>query len=434
MGYFERLLKRLQHRVGIGEVMPGLDGVRALAILLVMGFHVHAFAGGPDVLLPGSVALTPWLDGGRHGVDLFFALSGFLLMLGWAKSYYQGAPRPRAKDFYRRRLLRIVPAYYVHLAVLFGVLAPVVHSFRYLLSSDGYLNVLAHPFFAQMWLPSTATGMGISGVLWTLTLEAQFYLILPLVAPFFLGKRMWVGLIAAFVLTQGWVYLAQHQLLTLALQVTDHTHPTWYDPITATPYPYPPFLIRMFLLSQLPAKAFHFALGMALATLYAGQHYRPHGQRLMETGLGAAVTAISLGLFLAVVGYSSKPDLGEGVVGPYWDLLVAAASGFLVWGAAHGNSFSCRVLGAPALRIVGLISYSLYLWHVPICFFVQRDFVPAGVEGIGVFYYLAGVCGLLSLLVAYLSYSYIERPFLNRAPTERGWGPVLLWLGARRAA
>jgi peptidoglycan/LPS O-acetylase OafA/YrhL len=408
--------------------MPGLDGVRALAILLVFGFHLQAFAGGPEVsvaLLP----LTPWLRGGDHGVDLFFALSGFLLMLAWAKAFYLGEPPPSFGKFYRRRVLRIVPAYYVNLAVLFGVLVPVVHSWRYLASSDGYLNLATHPLFAQLFFPGAATGMGVNGVLWTLGIEAQFYLILPFVARFFLGKRLWIALLGALAVTEGWVYLSQHQLLSLALQVASYTHPTWYDPINATPYPFPPFLLQMFLLSQFPAKVFHFAVGMTLAVLYARHRYRGGAPILMESPYGAIVTAACLGFFVLVVAHSTGLGSGEGALAAQWRLVVALASGLLVWSGAYANPFSRRVLSAPGLRIIGVISYSLYLWHVPICFFVQRDFVPMGVHGVGVFWYLAAVCGGLSLLVAYLSYRYVERPFLNKpAKAHSAGSSALSWL------
>jgi peptidoglycan/LPS O-acetylase OafA/YrhL len=427
-GPLARLLRRLEHRTGIGEVMPGLDGVRALAIGLVFGFHLQAFAGQPDVWV-AWLPLTPWLRGGDHGVDLFFALSGFLLMLAWAKAFYRREPPPSALRFYRRRVLRIVPAYYLHLAVLFGVLVPVVHSWRYLASPEGYLNAVAHPLFAQLFFPSTATGMGVNGVLWTLGIEAQFYLILPWVARFFLGKRVWLALAGALVITEAWIYLSQHQLLGLALEVASRTDPTYYDPITATPSAFPPFLMELFLLSQFPGKLFHFAVGMALAVLYARHHYRGGAGPGMDGGFGALVTAACLGLFLALVAYAPGGETAPGLWNRQQPLAMALASGLVVWSAGYCNGFSRRVLAMPAVRIVGVISYSLYLWHVPICFFVQRDLVVPGVHGIGVFWYLAVVCGVLSLGVAYLSYRYVERPFLSSSsfPNKTG-APSLSWL------
>jgi peptidoglycan/LPS O-acetylase OafA/YrhL len=253
------LLGRLDHYTPSVYVLPGVDGIRALAVLLVFTFHAHAFAGGSDLSVFGVINLTPWLDRGFLGAQLFFVVSGFLLTLPWARAYYYRGNPISIRRFLRRRLLRIVPAYYVHLAVLFLALVPVVHSYDFLLSPEGGWNVLAHLSFAQFFLPSTATGVGINGALWTLSIEAQFYLVLPLMAGLFLGRRMLIGLALALVVLMLWRYLASHQLLQFALRSFADSHATFYEPTTRTPEGFSPFLVQMFLLNQFPAQVFHFA-------------------------------------------------------------------------------------------------------------------------------------------------------------------------------
>jgi peptidoglycan/LPS O-acetylase OafA/YrhL len=410
------LLNPLAYHTAQVDILPGIDGVRALAVLLVFAFHAHAFAGAPDLSVFGGVHLTPWLSRGFLGAQLFFVLSGFLLMLPWAKAHYYQKRSPSIGDFLGRRLLRIVPAYYVHLAVLFLTLVPAVHSYHFLLSPDGRWNILAHLSLTQFLFPSTATGAGINGALWTLSIEAQFYLLLPLVARLFLGRRWLIGLLLALTVSMLWRYLSAHQLLNIALQLGLSSHATFYEPTTGAAAEFTPFLTQMFLMNQFPAQAFHFAVGMAAASFYI--RTRASGRLTAMGGLsGTAFAGLSALSVLYVAGAFPLLDPASWSSG-LWYVLDAVADGFLVLASAYPNPISA-VLGHPVLRAVGITSYGIYLWHVPVCFLVSHYFIPPGIDPVDAFYAIVAAGGIISLAIACLSYLYVERPFLDRRRLPR---------------
>ena len=100
-----------------------LDGVRAIAVLLVVVYHVWIGVGEPKVRVLG-LDLT-WVPATMNvGVTIFFLLSGYLLARPWFVAERTGAPRPRASTFWERRLLRIVPAYYLSIAIVLILFVP----------------------------------------------------------------------------------------------------------------------------------------------------------------------------------------------------------------------------------------------------------------------------------------------------------------------
>ncbi len=124
---------------------------------------------------------------GYLGVDLFFLVSGFLLALPWFVRAARGEPAPSARGFYMRRVRRIVPAYYVQLAILFVVVLPLLRGPGYW-RSDLYVylwNAVAHALFLHNTTPLTSGSMEVNGALWTLAVEAQFYVLIPLLVPLF---------------------------------------------------------------------------------------------------------------------------------------------------------------------------------------------------------------------------------------------------------
>src|SRR5260221_1618571 len=151
-----------------------LDGVRAIAVILVLTYHINRVSGDnlwsmTDYPLASSVSTA-----GSSGVLLFFVLSGFLLFLPYAKSLLFDNPWPSARSFYLRRAFRIIPAYYVSLFLIILLLQP-----QYL-RWDHLQNLL---LFLTFFMDSTKeTFRVINGPYWTLAIEWQFYMLLPLLA------------------------------------------------------------------------------------------------------------------------------------------------------------------------------------------------------------------------------------------------------------
>lgn len=399
----------LEHAPRPSKLMEGIDGIRAIAVTLVVIFHIYAFGSGSPAISIAGLDLRPWLGTGFVGVDLFFVLSGFLLMLPWTNSYYTGKPVPSIREFYRRRILRIAPAYYAHLAVLFLVLVPLVHSKSIITSPSWLITLLTHLSFTQYLFPWTSASFGINGALWTLTIEACFYLILPFAARFFLGWKALVGLVVAMLIAQGWIYFSFHQLFDFI---------AW---IYAAMGMLPPdrFTIQMFLALQFPGQAIYFATGMAITNLF----FHCSASKLLNGPVGSLLTVAFLAGLLWIMWLIASVNFWHTSWRYIWQVVAAVVLGHLVLFAAAPNGVAQKILGAPSMRVIGLISYGIYLWHLPLILMVKKYFLPSDLKGVDIFYFMLLTCLPSIILIGYFSYRFIELPFLRRRERPTRYAP-----------
>ena len=242
--------------------VPGFDALRALAALGVVLFHYRAVRTAGDPAL-AAFAQVPGLDTviahGFRGVDVFFFLSGFLLVRPWVLAHCTGSPPPNRRDFFARRIRRIVPAYYAHLAFLFALMLPAFMGLAYVAGHAPLVayNVAVHAAFLQFTTPLSSGSFGLNGALWTLTLEAEFYLLLPWLAPWVV-RAPWRSFAAAVAIALAWRWLADHDLEGLV---------AWQLSLGAR-WSVPEAAVRDLLAKQLPGYAAHFALGMALGSAW----------------------------------------------------------------------------------------------------------------------------------------------------------------------
>lgn len=150
------------------------DFVRVLATWAVGAFHIWQQS------WYGGAAPAHWLRAGSVGVDLLVMLSAFCLFLPWANAAVRDQPLPRIRpaEFYRRRALRLLPAYYVSL--LFSLVLAVA---RRGWSKALALDLAAHLALTQQLYRPAYLACQLNGVTWTLTVFALFYLVFPLLAP-----------------------------------------------------------------------------------------------------------------------------------------------------------------------------------------------------------------------------------------------------------
>jgi peptidoglycan/LPS O-acetylase OafA/YrhL len=366
----------------------GLDGLRALAALSVLCFHAWLY--GFDN--PSAVARTSLFDKVmfemRLGLIFFFVLSGYLLYRGFARSALSGESRVDVRRYARRRVARIVPAYWVATVGAIALLWPAAGTPGVRLPAASDLPLFA--VFGQNY--SLDTIMRLNPVTWTLCVEAAFYVLLPLLG--WVAWRLGPG-------ARGRQALLVGLLIPLGMVWNALVHASGWN-IIAT--------------KALPAYLPYFAFGMLLALWSEARRERdapPVGAR--------ASAALVVGGFLVVAADAYwHATAAPRAVNPWLvigsDLLAGLGFALVVAAVVVGGGAATRWMSVRPLAWVGLVSYGVYMWHVPIVLFSRS---------IGVFphAYLVRVIVLLVpvLLVAAASWYLVERPAIAWAgrPRER---------------
>lgn len=377
-------------RAQAGSIAP-MDGLRGVAVLWIALFHFAVLGDASKdpwlAAIAAAPAIAAAIRSGPFAVDLFFLLSGFLLTLPWLLNAARGAPPPDTRRFYARRFWRIGPAYYVQLLFLFVVAMPALHGPTYW-RSDLYVyafNGVAHGLFVHNLTPLSSGSLGVNGALWTLAVEAQFYLLLPLLAPLFV-RAPWRCLAIATAVSAGWIAGAHHGFEGLV-----RLYQEW-----GRHWQWPEDAIRRLLAIQLPAYLVHFALGAVLARAWLRWRERPRRR-------GPAILFwIGVAVLAAVSGGWSRP-LGD----QSWLASLAALGAILLAAAADTTGLAAAALGRGPLAFMGRISYSAYLWHLPLLALLQRlaGLAPWALLPL----YLASV-----VATGWLSWRWIEQPFMRR--------------------
>ena len=178
------------------EFIPQIDGLRFVAITSVILFHLH------DSLAHSGIVQGPAFDifrlsvMARRGVELFFAISGFILGVPFASYYLRAAPKVGLGRYFARRLTRLEPPYVINLLVIATVLVVVMH--------QNARDIVPHLVASIFYLHNIVYGGNstINGVAWSLEVEIQFYIVVPLLACLFGIERPGIrrGVIVALML------------------------------------------------------------------------------------------------------------------------------------------------------------------------------------------------------------------------------------------
>lgn len=378
--------------------LPNLTGVRGLAAVWVFALHAWSFAGGPTLTLPLpglSVDLSAFFKCGYVGVDLFFVLSGFLLSMPFHRAALAGAPRPSLITFWNHRCRRVLPAYWLQLGILAAV---------YLIAGNSTLaapaNLSAHALLIQNLAPWPVNLL--NPVYWSMPVEWDFYVVLPLLALLVSRCRWQLALTLAVAFAIAFRVLCYWSLTdaTLARFVG-------YGDV-----------------QQLPARIDQFFVGICAAWIAAT---KPLSQRSANTWLLAGAIAVVTMVFVA----APRGDFLVRIDVPYvffHHTITALGFGMLVLGATGPSRIGAALFANRPMMILGLISYSLYLWHYPLLSAAQAlgwlDGAHAPRPAI-----VAGVVVPIVLAVSALSYRFVEKPFLRssrapRAPSHPSTAPA----------
>lgn len=344
-----------------------IDGLRAIAVLAVVGFHAFPF----------------WFRGGFIGVDVFFVISGFLISSIIFENLEKGSFS--FYEFYERRIKRIFPSLVV-------VLISVYVLGWFLLLPDEYKqlgkNIAGGAGFVSnflYWMESgyfdTATITKPLVHLWSLSIEEQFYIFWPLLL--------------------GFVYKRKRNLLGITVLIASIS-----------------FAVNVLTIDAYPTTAFYVPVGRFWELMIGGVlAYRTlHRRQFVVSNANlqsmAGVLLIGVGVFSGVLNKSSAF--------PGWWALLPTTGTYLAISAGPGGWFSRAVLSNRMLVWFGLISYPLYLWHWPLISLVSIhdgdiNDVPRNLRIL--------VVGA-SIVLAWLTFRFVERPIRH---SGKG-GPLVIAL------
>lgn len=353
-----------------------IDGLRALAVLPVVAFH----------------AQIPPFGGGFIGVDVFFVISGYLISSIILSEIDAGQFSLLA--FYERRVRRILPAL---IAVL---LVTSLLAYSYLMPIE--LVAYAKSLLAAVFSGSNFYFWSVSGYFdqasdqqpllhtWSLSVEEQFYVLFPLIL--ILIRRAFPNRLRLFVIAIAIVSCA-----VSAVEV-------FYTPLMAFYFPH--------------SRAWELLSG----TILAMNIIPPIRRRLLNNLLSGGGFCLIIGGILAFRTTTPFPGLNA--------LVPCLGAGMIIHGGHGPETLTSRVLSTPPLVFVGLISYSIYLWHWPLIFF-QNNFsiLFAGLPGpLGKI-----ILFLSSIALGALSWWFVERPF-RRGPLKPSLPQLFTAAGAATMA
>ena len=338
-----------------------IDGLRSLAILPVLFYH----------------AGFSWMPGGFFGVDVFFVISGFLIT-AILLNELSSTGRISIIGFYERRARRILPA-------LFAVILVSIVAGWFLMFTDQF-KLFLQSVVSILYFGSNYFFLGHSGYFdadidlnpmvhtWSLAIEEQFYVFFPLILWLlwrFVGKRFLVPVLSV---------IAVGSLLA-AIVFTGDPSNTFY---------------------LLQFRAWELIAGSLVAVALSKREFRAiSNQWLSVAGFAAIVGSMFL--------------LGNQLPHPGLITLIPILGSCLVIAYAGEGTLANRVLSTKVLVGIGLISYSTYLWHQPIFSFfrIASLHAPTPLEFLPLI--------ALALVLAYLSWRFIENPIRNRKRFSRRW-------------
>jgi peptidoglycan/LPS O-acetylase OafA/YrhL len=340
--------------------IDSLDSLRALAVISVFFYHL---------LEVGKVSLPLLFSIGWIGVDLFFVLSGFFIGLAVLKPDVW-----RPLHFAGKRFKRIAPAYYVSILLIVAFTAG-----AYITSAGGLKHVALHLIFIHSWFLESHGS--INGAYWTLGVEAFFYVLMMIFAPLF--RRSTRSFAAVILLWFLVTYLWRGTVFFVG--------------------PDGGFL-RFFWATQLPGMLDQFAAGIIVAFIYAKTNFLAGSSLAKKTVLFCSAAFVTVSALFYLTRHA----------GDYWHDFVSVvfwrtwiAFGFALSIASLislSNGALQQLFRYTLLSYTGRISYSIYLYHIP----VIASVTAAGkMAGLGTSASILTVV-LATWLVAAVSYHLIE--------------------------
>ncbi len=353
------------------ERLPAIDALRGVAFLAVLYHHVFGVFTPPGfrsvdwyghLLLPFAPLSNGWL-----GVNLFFILSGFVLFAPYEAGSRTMVTKRHVLAFYRRRAKRLLPLYYFVSLLCFSFLVPASAKQW----SSLFMLVTVSFNFTKDFFPVS------NWVLWSLGIEIWMSIAFPLLV---LGaRRFGIWKLAVFV-----------ELLALVTRIAGN-HPQFYLPLSP---------VLNFVKDSVIGRLDDFVVGMAMAYLY--RRLRSRGRPLPATQIALSLGLGLLAIYATAVGWDAVrlQRLDRAFI-PFTNVLFQLGCVLSVTALLLLRGPIARAIANPVLQILGMMCYSLYVWH---------GVVKLSVLGIDGLFTAAQLGMFLVILVAIsaLSYRYIE--------------------------
>lgn len=374
-------LERWFIRPSSGIHLDVADGFRGLAIVMVVVAHgFYANPHGPAVFLN----VTEWLGAGTLGVPIFFVLSGFLLSIPFLRARQQNPAFWYHEGFVSRRVLKIIPPFYLTIVVLAPLYYLIYRDADYFKVGFAWATGIAH----FIWFPKR-----LNGSFWSLWVEIGFYAMLPLLFRATSGRS---------VKASGWMIF----LFLLIVSAVSRFF-LWNGPMQQPDQ-------WFFITSRFPSSLDFFAWGVLFATLYVslsqGGRCR---RRLSQLGYLGLIVMACAAVQIFWFNHFAPPDQAPSRWGVECrHFLPGLGSFLLLFFVFDADCLPARFFGSSLMRFLGLVSYEWFLIHQPaeqLC-----RFWTTGSHGSFIRYiWIVTIPPLVSLGLAVLIYHKFSLPIMR---------------------
>ena len=374
-------------KASTGKHFDVLDGIRGLAILMVVSFHTFYINPKSGIFLRVMGGIN---EGGWMGVPIFFVLSGFLISYPFFRQKAKNDSSWYPRGYARRRIGKIIPPYYLSLVIFASY-----YLVRY--CDPAYLRLALG--FALFSPGPISSGLFFNSSYWSLIVESHFYLILPLL--FFLarGVRLQATTVGLFLV----IWLVPMIVRQLTWPANNLTPEQSSD-----------------ALAQFPRQLDCFAWGILFAGLFVSCSAFPGKFRFLGSlgYAGLALLLATLCLFAVsahLFGIDARPVRWSTEA---FHLLAALSAFLLLFFVFDPDCLGVRLLAQPWLRFVGIVSYEWFLLHLPLVRLFQDIF---GHTGGNLFLYLLKTVVPLALtfILSVLVYRHFSLPLLDRIRNDK---------------
>lgn len=382
---------KIERTLGIPQNNIGeLDGLRGIAVLMVFVYHVLGNIGASSLNILGH-NIMPFLMWGHMGVNLFYILSGFLLCLPFAKAHYTSTEID-LKQYFIKRALRILPAYYFYI-ILHTLL---INS--QLISLEGIQILLGNMFFLQNFKKLNI--QIINPVTWTLVVEVQFYILLPFIYKFFMGKKIWKPLGISFIVVT--IYrLIVFWILKPSMAGIDWNYYTYSE-------------------YNILGCFDNFAIGMIIANMYIGRNYIFSEGKIEKIVKLANKLVYFIPIAIAMLGYNyyywrfTKSVAHSIYFSFLFDASFYMAMSVLLILILFSKNKVKLIFNNILLRIMGVAGYSIYLWHFILQSILVNTSFIANTENLNIKYFkLLGLSTIIILPFCIMLYIFVEKYFID---------------------